>query len=151
MVGLNLKVIDVEKRGLLAQNSQIEKIIDDPMANDPIMAAMERLVNSIAIRLSPLIIGSYDESADETNIFEIELRGLKSFEQFRMFKKFLQEEVPGINSVTQTRIKGNSMTVQVQLSGTREQFLEKIKGNEKFPFLADIDSTERGGIVIQIK
>ena len=81
---------------------------------------------------------------------EIEVRGLKSFEQFRRFTEFLKQD-PSVLSVTQTRIKGNSMTVMTEFSGGREKFIKKLTGSENFPFLADISRTDEGGVIIDIK
>ena len=150
-VYLVLKVLDVEKQSVVAQDSHMENITEDPQTPDKIMNAMTRSANSVAAGLSPQIIQSYNEIKEQVNTLQIELRGLGSFEQLKMFKDFLKGDIPEANSVTQTRIRGNAVTFLVEFQGTKDLFLKKMNDDKKFPFPADIIPTEMGEIIIQIK
>ncbi len=150
-ISLRLKVIDVADKSLLAQDSQTETVVEDTPETDRIMEALEKGVTNIADRLIALIMESRERSDEEVSTMEIELRGLKSLKQFMKFLSFLRDDIAGVNSVVQTRIKGDDMTLSVEFSGNREMFLQKVIKNEKFPLLADINRTDRGRVVIQFK
>ena len=86
-----------------------------------------------------------------TSNMEIELAGLKSFEQFRKLRDFLLNEIEGVSSVIQRAIKANSITVEVEYAGTQDRFIESILNNENFPYFAEISKNDEGNIIIQIK
>lgn len=150
-VSMILKVFHVEKGEFLTQDSEIKIIPENTLEPDRLMDVLERSVRDIAVRLSPLMIESFKEGEDIENTVEVELRGLKSFEQFRRFRDFLKDNISGITSITQTRIKGDSMTLLVEFTGKKEMFFKKIKEHQKFPFQADIYPIEDGGIIIDIE
>ena len=99
---------------------------EDDTAVDLNMDTLERAINNIVVRLIPEIIKSFEVSEEELNMLTIELRGLKSFSQLKTFRDFLKEDIDGVQSVTQTRIKGNSITILVEFSGKKDAFLDKV-------------------------
>ncbi|MFC1534566.1 hypothetical protein ACFLZG_02625 [Thermodesulfobacteriota bacterium] len=151
LVSVSLKAIDIKKNTLINQDHQIVSIDEDTMDAEQVMETLERAIKNIVIRLGPEIIKSFEESEETVNALKIELRGLKSFEQFRTFRDFLKGNFKGVKSVTQTRIKGDSITILVEFSGKKDTFLDKILAHEKFPFLADVSKTEEGEVVFNIK
>jgi hypothetical protein len=76
---------------------------------------------------------------------------LRSFRQFRDFKDFLEKRVPGVKSVRQTRLRGNSVSVAVVFLGDEEKFVESVSNHENLPFKADWAKTEEGEIVVLIR
>ncbi len=79
------------------------------------------------------------------------LKGLRNFRQFREFKDFLEKKIPGVKSIRQTRLKGNSLYISVEFLGDEERFLDKISKHEKLPFGADLARTEEGEIIVVIR
>ena len=150
MISLRINLLDMKDKTILSQVNQLEIIQSGSTGEKPEMETLKKIIKSAASKLSPVIIQAYAERDNEINKMEIEVRGLKSFEQFRRFTEFLKQD-PSVLSVTQTRIKGNSMTVMTEFSGGREKFIKKLTGSENFPFLADISRTDEGGVIIDIK
>ncbi len=149
-VSLDLKAVDVKTRAVIAQDSLMEPIASDLVTMDLILETLERIVNRTGARLGPEIIKFFEETEEETNIIDIELRGLKGFDQFRAFRDFLQNKMGGVTSVIQKRIKGDSITVAVEFTGKKDAFINKLMGYERFPFRAIVSRTEEG-IVLEIK
>lgn len=151
MVAISLKAIDVVKNSVIGQDHQVEIITGKITGTDPVIEAIERATNDIVVRLSPEIMRYLKENEDIVNTLKVELRGLKSIEQLRIFREFLSRDVGGVKSVVQTRIKGNSITVSIEFTGKKDVFFDKLMGNDKFPFLADITKTGEGEAVVEIK
>ena len=87
----------------------------------------------------------------ETAQLSLTLKGLRSFRQFREFKDFLEKKVPGVKSVRQTRLRGNSVSLAVEYLGDEEKFVERVSNHEKLPFKGDWAKTEEGKIVVLIR
>lgn len=151
MVSLILKVFDVEKGELLTRDSEIENVSGDPADPDRFLAVLEQSVRDTAARLIPIMIEDFQEGEGEVNTIEVELRGLRGFEQFRVFRDFLNRDISGVKSVTPARIKGSSMTLLVEFTGKEEILMDKIKRNMTLPYRAEMNQAEDGGIVIDIE
>ena len=151
MVFINLRAIDIETNKLIDQDLQIEQVDKENTDIDNTMTTLERAINNIANRLSPAIIKYIEGNEEEVNTLEIELRGLRNFKQLRTFENFLKEDIKGVKSVIESRIKGPSITVAVEFSGDKKTFLGKVKRHEKFPFIAELDETENDEVIIKIK
>ena len=150
-VSLSLKAIDVKTKAVIVQDSLMEPIASDLVTMDLILETLEKVVNRTGAKLSTEIIRFFKETEEETNVLEIELRGLKGFDQFRAFKDFLQNKMGGVTSVIQKRLKGDSITVSVEFSGRKDAFVNKLMGYERFPFSAKASRNEEGMIILEIQ
>lgn len=151
MVSITLKSYDIEKGSMIAMGYQVAEIIDDPQVQNTVMKSIENVVDKVALNLIPETINAIDEGKSGLSEIEIELTGLKSYEQFKRFKNFLTRYVAEVNSVIQTKIRPNSMTVQVEYTGKREKFMDSMMNNDNFPYLVDIITKEDGGLIVKIK
>ncbi|MFC1862688.1 hypothetical protein ACFL1Z_01880 [Thermodesulfobacteriota bacterium] len=150
MVSITLKSYDVESGSMITMGHQVAEIVDDPGISDNVMRSIENVVNRIAVNMIPETIKAIDVGKSDVNEVEIQLTGLKSFEQFRRFKNFLTRYVEGVNSVIQTKIRPNSMTLQVEYTGKREKFIDSMLNNDNFPYLVDVSTKEDGGLIVNI-
>ncbi|MBW2609012.1 MAG: hypothetical protein JRC68_01560 [Deltaproteobacteria bacterium] len=150
-VFITLKAFDIGEGMMIFRGSQIEVFDKDSDSMEDVIQPIERVVNNIAIKLGPEIIKAIEVGEDEINKIDIEIQGLKSFEQFRMFSDFLKKDIHGVESVIQTRIKSNSISIRVVFSGKKNRFMDMVLEHESFPFLADVRKTEKGEIIINIK
>ena len=150
-VSVNLTAVDSKTSTVLGRESRIERIdggsSDPGRENDPVTRAISKAV----AELSPLIFENFESTDREISQFEMTLEGLKSLGQFREFKAFLQNEIPGVKAVTQTRIKGKSLTVRIDFSGEKEHFLDMVSGYERLPFQAEMTTSEAGEILFNIR
>jgi len=146
-----LKALNTAEEVMIYQDIQTDRVNEIDEGSGQIIGTIERAINGIAARLGPEIIRAVERSEPGVSKLKVELRGLKSFEQFRRFREFLLREVEGVTSVIQSRIKGSSITVLVEFLGQKERFLDILLGHEDFPFLAGLSRTETGEIVVNIK
>jgi hypothetical protein len=151
MVSIALKVLDVKEEIVIGEDSQIESVHQYDNDREQIMDTLARAVNSIANRLTPAIIESFEEAEQEISIIEIELRGLRNFSQLNAFMEFFKSGIEGVESVIQTSVKRNLINLSVVFSGKRDTFFNRVKSHERFPVFADFRQKEGGGFVIEIK
>ena len=146
-----LKALHVENRIMIGQDMHIERMGEGPGGMEQIVETIEIAVNNVASRLSPEIMMAIELPETKTAQLSLTLKGLRSFRQFREFKDFLEKNVPGVKSVRQTRLRGDSMSVAVEFLGDEEKFVERVSNHENLPFKADWAKTEEGEIVVLIR
>ncbi len=150
-ISLTLTALDPETSSLLGRASRT--VLSEGSASDP-EAETERMtkaVREVTAGLRPDILKGLHSAGRSISRFEVSLEGLKSFKEFRVFKTFLEQEVAGINAVTQTRIKGKRLTVMVDFSGAEERFLDMITRNDHMPFQTEWQKTDAGEIILRIR
>jgi hypothetical protein len=151
MVSIGLKVMDVMENTIIGEDSQIESVHRYNSDREQIMDTLTRAVNSIANRLTPAIIESFEEAEQEINLIEVELRGLRNFRQLNAFIEFLKGDIEGVKSVIQTSVKRNLINLSVEFSGERDTFFNRVKSHKRFPVFADFRQKKEGGFVIEIR
>lgn len=147
IISVVLKALHVENERVIYEDTQTEGMDIYLEGTDQVMTSIERTINHIAQRLGPEIIKAMKAPVHVITKLEIELRGLKSFEQFRRFRDFLKKEIEGVKSVIQTKISGSSISILVEYSGNRDGFMDLVLGHGSFPFLTDVRKTETGWIM----
>jgi hypothetical protein len=150
-VVLRLSVVDVKKRLLVYQDTEIERAETEPDNREQVIESVEKVINKIAIRMIPPIIKAMEPPEENIQQLEISLKGLKNFQQFRAYRDFLKKEIEGVKSVRQTRIRGDAMSISVEFTGDREQFLDRATTHENLPFEVELKIDEDGEIVIKIQ
>ena len=150
-ISVVLKALHVKNHIMIGQDMQREKMAEGKGNMDQIVQSIEIAVNKVASRLTPKIMMVMEMPETKTTRVSLTLKGLRSFRQFREFKDFLEKNVPGVKSVRQTRLMGNSVSVAVSFLGDEEQFVEQVSTNEHLPFKADWGKTEEGEIVVFIR
>jgi hypothetical protein len=150
-VSILLKALHVKNSIMIARDTQSERMGEGAGDMDQIVETIEIAVNNVASRLTPKIMVAIELPETKTAQLSLTLKGLRSFRQFREFKDFLEKNVPGVKSVRQTRLRGNSVSVAVAFLGDEEKFLESVSNHENLPFKADWAKTEEGEIVVLIR
>jgi len=150
-VVVDLEAIDIEDGKSICRTGTTEQIISGDTGDNRFMNALETAINNIAIQFGPEIIKYFNKNSEVSNKIQIELNELNNLKEFRLFKNFLEKEIKGIKSITQSRLNGKSMTLVVEFFGKKDLFINKLKGHENFPFQADITTTKEGDIIIEIK
>ncbi len=150
-VSIVLKALHVQNRIMIGRDMQSERIGGDKGDMEQIVETIEIAVNNVASRLSPEIMMAIERPEAKTAKLSLTVKGLRSFRQFREFKDFLEKNVPGVKSVRQTRLRGDSMSLAVEYLGDEEKFLGRVSNHENLPFKADWAKTEAGEIVVLIR
>ena len=147
-----LSVMDVERNSVIGQHS--ETLIPDEAVADveenP-MDTLEKALNNAINALIPNIVTAFKDEELIKNNLRIRLTGLDNFKQLEVFNEFLLNDVKGVESVIQTRIKGDILTVEAEFTGKTELFISRIKESLKFPFPADVRVNEEGIITVELK
>jgi len=148
---LRLSVVDVKKGLLVYQDTEIERAEAEPINREQLIESVENVISKIAIRMIPPIIKAMEPPEENIQKLEIALKGLKNFQQFRAYRDFLKKEIEGVKSVRQTRIRGDAMSISVEFTGDREQFLDRATTHENLPFDVELKINEDGEIEIKIQ
>lgn len=150
-VTVDLEAIKVEEGESICRAGREEVINPEETEKDSFMNALNRAIYNIAVEIVPQIIKAYERTDEATNKINIALEDINNFQEFRAIKKFLEEEIHGIKSVVQSRIKGRSMTVQVEFSGTKDELVNRLKVSKGLPFNMDITGVDDSEIIIAIE
>lgn len=150
-VSVMLKALDIEKGGFMSQDEETEKIDEASGSEEQVMQSIERAINNIATRLSPVIMRAFEGAGVEINQVVITLQGLGDFKQLKAFTEFFKKNMRGVISVVQTRVRGHSISISVEFAGDRDRFLGMLLKHESLPFQSVVNDTEDGEIIISIK
>jgi hypothetical protein len=151
MVAVDLEAISVKDGKSICRAGNSERSSPVGSGENSFTNALDTAINNIAIQFSPEIIKSFAQKEREANSILVTLQDLNNFDEFIAFKKFLEKEIGGIKSVVQSRVKRNSMSLSVEYYGTKEAFLNKLKGYEGFPLKAEITDGKDGDLIIKIE
>ena len=150
-ITLRLSAVDVKKGLLINQATEIERAETDPENREQVIETVEKAISKIAVKMIPPIIKAMAPPEEKPQQIVIALKNLKNFQQFRAYRDFLKKEIKGVKSVRQTRIRGDAMSILVEFTGDREEFLDKASSHENLPFEVELTITEEGEIVIKIQ
>jgi hypothetical protein len=149
-VVVDLEAINVADGSSISHASQTEPMNSLEAGETRFMTSLETAINSIAIQIGPDLIKSFRKNNGEANSIYITLKDINNFEEFRLFKKFLEEDIGGIKSVTQSKVKWRTVCLLVEFFGTKDLFISKIKNRNKLPFQGDV-IIEGGDLIIKIE
>ena len=150
-VFLTLKAMSVNEGRLICQGMHIEPIEGDREDSAKISEALKKLANYLASKLTPAIFQAAGSGHKETQILDVTLTGLKTYRQFVDFRNFLRKDVPGIKSVKQTRVRKDSISIEVEFEGDENKFMESVLNHENLPLLLDFNRTEHGKILLEVE
>ena len=147
-VTLTLKAYDVRRGNQICEDSQAEEVESDLGSEEGITITLERLANRVAGQLTPTIIQILTADSVKIHYLEVTIRGVENPRQVKEFRDFLRNDVTGIESVKQTRIRKNSVSFEVEYRGGRKRFLDRILKHKGPPFSLDLVQTEDEQIVL---
>jgi hypothetical protein len=149
-VSVDLEAINVADGALIGKAGRNEPMNPADQGDARFANAVGAAVNNDAVQLSPGILMLSKKSNADLNKIDIMMRDVNNFEELRLFIKFLEEEISGIKSVVQSRIKGPVIGLSVEYSGSRDALLNKLKGNRNLPLQAEI-AADGEGISVRIE
>jgi hypothetical protein len=150
-VALELQVLHVGNGSLIDWDRQIE-VMDEPATEvDQVVETIGNLVSDMAARLSPKMWNTMQFQEATLRRIEFALLGLRSFSQFRAFKSFLENDISGVKSVKQTRVRDNTMFISVEFFGDEKRVIDMISTQTSLPFMTDVERTEEGEIFVTVR
>jgi len=150
-VSLTLTALNPETSTVLGRESRIEPNDGSPSGLGAETERVTKAISKVVAGLTPQVSRGLHSTGRSTSRFEVSLEGLKSFKEFRAFKNFLEQEVAGVNSVTQTRIRGKILTVLIEFSGKEARFWEMVTRDGGLPFQTEAQKTDTGEIILRIR
>jgi len=148
---LTVKAVSAKNGNMLCQSMLEEPIETDPEGNAQTSEALVKLATHLAISMTPAIIQAAGSEHQKIYVLEVTLTGLKTYRQFMDFRDFLRKEVAGVKSVKQTRVRKDSISIEVGFEGNENKFLESVINHEKLPFLLDFSRTEDGKLIFEVE
>jgi hypothetical protein len=149
-VSVDLDAINTADGTIIGRTNQKEPLNPSDPGEARFANAAGTAINSASIQLAPKILKLSGKTSGNSNRIEITLTDINNFDELRTFKKFLEEEISGVKSARQSRIKGRAMTLSIEYTGSRDVLLSRLKGNVRLPLQGDI-SAEGEGIAIKVE
>lgn len=150
-VALELQALHVGNGSLIDEDRQIEVMEETSGEVDPVVETIGNLVSNMAARLSPKIWNTVQFQEATLCRIELALLGLRSFSQFRAFKGFLENDISGVKSVKQTRVRDDMVFIAVEFFGDEKRVIDMISTQTSLPFMTDVERTEEGEIFVMVR
>ena len=151
IVSLRLKAFNVGNGALIFQTVEAEPVEKEPDQERSIRESIENLVNDVAEILDPIMKRSTASGGGDSGPIMITLNGLHSYKQYKIFRDFLFNEISGVKSVKQAKVRANAMTVAVDFQGGRNELLDRILGNENIPFPMTLEYNSGGDVILNVE
>ncbi len=147
---LHLRVFSVKEGLLLAEGTETARreMIGKLTPEDN--QVVEDVARKLAERLIPSMLYMGSESVARVQQILITLKGLRNYQEFKAVQRFLEEDLPGVQSVRQNRIGQGLLSVEVDFSGTRDELLRRVLNQEKLSFKLVLESAADTEIVFQV-
>jgi len=143
-VSMTLSAVEVETGAVLVEAGKTEPGIST--AGDTAVA----MTRALAGEMAPAILGAVGTERMKVRRLSVTLTGLRSYQQFSAFKDFLEKSVNGVASVVQTRMRRNSISIDVSFRGDRPAFLDRVLNHERLPLKLEATHTEGNVIVFNV-
>lgn len=148
LVSLHLKAVDVGSASLMAEQGGQAALNSGLEETERARAAIEEAVETAAVPLANRIRDAFRGSDTESNRITLTLQGVGSFSLLQQFTRFLQDEIPGVSSVAQTRFKGDTVTFSIGYPHGADRLLESLRSGPEQPFPMTVESDDFGGVVV---
>ncbi len=147
-VTLELQALHVGNGSLINWDRQIEEMEETSAEVDQVEETIGNLVSDMAAHLSPKIWNTMQFQDATLCRIGLALQGLRSFSQLRAFKGFLENDISGVKSVKQTRVRDDTVFISVEFFGDEQRLIDMISTQTSLPFMTDVKRTEEGEIFV---
>lgn len=144
----DIKVIQVENTNVISSFSREQDTDSDLEEAASIMDTLDEILSDGINEISPDILMAFKKEDEKLSRFDISLKGLDSLKQVIAFISFVKDNITGVVSVYQTRIKSGELTISVEYSGARNMFIGKMKSSTEMPFAASIGIDDEGLLTV---
>lgn len=151
LVSMHLRALDVDTGSPLSEQGTQVRFDDSLSGQDRILDGVDRAVERVSELLAPAVRRAFHRAEDETERFHLILQGFGSFRKLRQFTRYLEKRIPGVESLSQTRFKGDSVTLSMGYREGVDSFLEVIQAREDLPFPAEFLKARKREIVVTLR
>ncbi len=148
MLSVRLHAIDVMSASVLAEQGGQASLDPNLEGEEKTREGIDRVVKSVAAPFAARIRDAFQRAEADPERITLTLRGVGSFTLLQQFTRFVRERVPGVESVTQTRFKGDTVTFSVGYREGTDRFLDSLLALEERPFPFTAQKNESAEIVV---
>jgi hypothetical protein len=148
IISIHLRAVDAASASVLAEQGAQASLAPDLEGQERTREGIERAVKSAAPRLADRIREAFQPAESDPERFQLTLQGIGSFTLLQQFTRFLRGGVPGVESVTQTRFKGDTVTFSIGYREGVDRFLDSMLNRPELPFPLTARKDESGEIVV---
>ena len=150
-VALTLKACAVKEGAFVSGGSESRRIEGVGEGTESILGVLGQLAESAAARMAPAIVEHATPVEERIQKLTVELRGVTSYREFGLFRTFLKQRIAGVRSVTQKRIRKNSIRMEVEIQGDTTNFVTNVLDSEDLPFMLQSEEAEEGILVFVLQ
>ena len=148
LVSIHLRAVDAASASVLAEQGAQASLSPDLEGPERTRKGIERAVKSAAPPLADRIREAFQPVESDPERLQLTLQGIGSFTLLQQFTRFLRDGVPGVESVTQTRFKGDTVTFSIGYREGVDRFLDSMLNRPELPFPLTARKDESGEIVV---
>ncbi len=148
MVSIHLRAVDVATGTMVSEQGAQSALDSGLQGEDRIREGIGRAARDLSARLAPDIREAVRRMDAPVDRLVLTLSGVEGFAQLRQFTRFLTENIPGVESVIQTRFKGNTVTFSVAYGNGADALIEALLNRPELPFPVQAQQTEDGEILV---
>jgi len=145
---MDLRAIDVNRGVEICAGKERVSLEGELLKERPLIEAMEGLSGRIAVRFAPAMIQAAVSEQEKVVRLLVTVKDLHNYREFTIFRDFLRNEVTGVLSVIQKRIRLDSISIEVKFRGNAFRFLNRVLNHENLPFPMSAEQTEKGEIIL---
>ncbi|MFP4037042.1 MAG: hypothetical protein ACLFUE_05935 [Desulfobacteraceae bacterium] len=147
---LRLKAVDSVTAAVISEAEAASDMAEGVQKDKGWQRAVEGASERVVGVLGPEIHERFERIEGPARL-EVVLDGLGGLRDLRLFSEFLEEKVPGVESVTQTLFKGDSVTFSVEYQGRTDRFVEDIQGHPDLPLPIEVRRIEGDKVVAAVR
>ena len=98
-----------------------------------VIAVLEGIVSRIMPRLETCVNEAGGAEEVIYNSFEVTLKELKNYMQYKKLRDFMSKEIPGVKEFRQSRIGSHYVSFRVEFQGNEEKFADLVMYHDALP------------------
>ncbi|MGM0427410.1 MAG: hypothetical protein ACQEQ7_09265 [Thermodesulfobacteriota bacterium] len=150
-ISLSLNALDVDEEMPICQESGVAEMDTQETPSKARNQSLRQLVRQLIPELAPCIMRAVAEERGKRSQIHITLEGIHTYKQFMRLRTFLQQDIAGVERVTPSRIKANSISAIVEFQGDRETFMARVLNHQRPPFALRVGQKQAGRIVFNLE
>jgi len=139
---LQLRALSVRDGLLLAEGSET--------GHEGSSELLGQVVRKLSDRLIPSMLSLGSGTSAGVQHIQITLKGMRNHQEFKNLQQFLKEDLPGVQSVRQSRMSQGLLSIEVDFTGSRERLLSQLLNQEKLPLRLVLESATDTQIILQV-
>ncbi len=148
LVSLHLQAVDVASASVLAKQRAQASLDPGLKGSKRTRRGIEQAVEMAAEPLADGIRETFQRPESDSKRISLTLEGVGSFTLIQQFTRFLQNNIPGVASVTQTGFKGDTVMFSIDYPHGAERLLQSLLNRPEPPFAMSARRNESGEIVV---